>query len=551
MFTISITEKGGQKKLVECTKSAVTLGRLQGNDIVLPLGNVSKKHAQIQLINKEFTVTDIGSTNGTYVNGRKITGPTPLEPGDKVYLGEFIVSVSMNENDEPSSPDIPVISSDRPSIPSPVPKGRKSVPPPKSFGGATPLTLEQMDDDEDTLTSIDISALPEIKSNFQFSPGKSKTEHPGPFHLRSSRAPLNAPVEQLIDFVAIEERQMDRATLPNVADPVVAGRVRQILKPMISRLAEAKQLPEDYTRGSLFMETFLSIVDLGPLATLLNNPDIDEIRINGQHRVQVVAKGNVVAPPEEFTTERQLAAALHCLIAGLPGSRTVAAMSGGRFRLETGDLIAYQPARNTHLPAVVIYRQKTKTMPDSAMAPIRFALESGGSIAILGDSALSRLMLMEQILDECTAERVAVVEPLPLIQIESDNHFHFNLPPGQGNTGMMTELTQAVHDFGAQRLMARIGSWTEMPALFQMAAKGTPIIADVPLGSGGDLALSLRAGFLSISEAPSLAVTTFTRIFDIVVICSPSDSGNLVEKIVHFKQNTDDSLKVVTAFDAG
>lgn len=114
MFTIIIQEKGGEQRRLVFNKAEVTFGRVQGNDIVLPKGNVSKRHARIVLKDGKFIIVDLKSTNGTYVNGRKITSPLVVKETDKIYIGDFIVGVdeSANESEAPSeqptSPPAPV-----------------------------------------------------------------------------------------------------------------------------------------------------------------------------------------------------------------------------------------------------------------------------------------------------------------------------------------------------------------------------------------------------------------------------------------------------------
>jgi len=93
MFAVVITEKSGGQRRMEFDKNEVTIGRVQGNDIILPKGNVSKRHSRIVLKDNRFIVVDLKSTNGTYVNGRKITSPLVVKPGDKVYIGDFIMNV--------------------------------------------------------------------------------------------------------------------------------------------------------------------------------------------------------------------------------------------------------------------------------------------------------------------------------------------------------------------------------------------------------------------------------------------------------------------------
>src|SRR6185295_5524683 len=101
--TVVISEKGGEQRRVEFDKSEVTIGRVQGNDIILPKGNVSKRHSRIVLKDGKFIIVDIKSTNGTYVNGRKITSPLVIKPTDKIYIGDFILTVDESEGGEASS----------------------------------------------------------------------------------------------------------------------------------------------------------------------------------------------------------------------------------------------------------------------------------------------------------------------------------------------------------------------------------------------------------------------------------------------------------------
>ena len=56
MFAVVITEKGGAQRRMEFDKSEVTIGRVQGNDIILPKGNVSKRHSRIVLKDSRFIV---------------------------------------------------------------------------------------------------------------------------------------------------------------------------------------------------------------------------------------------------------------------------------------------------------------------------------------------------------------------------------------------------------------------------------------------------------------------------------------------------------------
>src|SRR4026209_2000359 len=93
MFSITVTEKGGDQRRLDFDKPEITIGRVQGNDVILPKGNVSKRHARIVLKDGKFIIVDLKSTNGTYVNGRKITSPLVVTDSDNIDGGDFMVGV--------------------------------------------------------------------------------------------------------------------------------------------------------------------------------------------------------------------------------------------------------------------------------------------------------------------------------------------------------------------------------------------------------------------------------------------------------------------------
>ena len=94
MLILTLAEKGGDSKDLSFDKTEIRVGRVRDNDIVLPKGNVSKHHCRLLLQNGQLVVEDLGSTNGTYVNGRKIAEATSLGASDKVFVGDFIIRVT-------------------------------------------------------------------------------------------------------------------------------------------------------------------------------------------------------------------------------------------------------------------------------------------------------------------------------------------------------------------------------------------------------------------------------------------------------------------------
>jgi pSer/pThr/pTyr-binding forkhead associated (FHA) protein len=68
----------------------LTIGREAGNQIVINDAEVSRKHSQLVFQGGKYVLTDLGSTNGTFVNGQRLTGQHVLQPGEVISLGEQI-----------------------------------------------------------------------------------------------------------------------------------------------------------------------------------------------------------------------------------------------------------------------------------------------------------------------------------------------------------------------------------------------------------------------------------------------------------------------------
>jgi hypothetical protein len=80
-----LTLPGGQR--IELHEGHYVLGRHLQNDIVLNDTNVSRRHAEFVSAAGEVTVKDLGSTNGTKVNGVLVTGEQLLQHGDVINFG--------------------------------------------------------------------------------------------------------------------------------------------------------------------------------------------------------------------------------------------------------------------------------------------------------------------------------------------------------------------------------------------------------------------------------------------------------------------------------
>lgn len=99
---------GGRRQL---KGDALTVGRDAGNDIALTRDSkVSRSHAVLQKRNRQWFLQDLGSSNGTYVNGHKVQRH-PLRNGDRIQLGAM--TLLYVADDDPNATEAEASSPDR------------------------------------------------------------------------------------------------------------------------------------------------------------------------------------------------------------------------------------------------------------------------------------------------------------------------------------------------------------------------------------------------------------------------------------------------------
>jgi pSer/pThr/pTyr-binding forkhead associated (FHA) protein len=72
------------------SKNEMYVGRDVTNEITISDAEISRKHARLTLQGNTIVLEDLGSTNGTFVNGQRLMGPHTLQPGELVMFGENV-----------------------------------------------------------------------------------------------------------------------------------------------------------------------------------------------------------------------------------------------------------------------------------------------------------------------------------------------------------------------------------------------------------------------------------------------------------------------------
>ena len=343
MFAIVISEKGGAERRELFDKHEINVGRVQGNDLMLPKGNVSKRHARLLFRDGRFIVTDLKSTNGTYVNGRKIAQATIVREGDKIYVGDFVLRVEQSGAVPTSSPNRPApIVATVPTGSSPaIPVGRASshsfeeftarheaisIPgAPESSDGTGRHTLQDISDVGSGSASKIAAAVPVTDMPRESPVPGRPTAHAPPIPTLVPRSPTPYPTSPLpeqrtvsgraLALTALVEKvaeSMDLTPLARGAEPdqVLAHRIERVVREKAKALRDEGHLPDSIEIDDAIRDAQREILGLGALEPLLEDDEVQEIRVLSHDNVTALRGDDIIEIDPAFSSEGALGRAV-------------------------------------------------------------------------------------------------------------------------------------------------------------------------------------------------------------------------------------------------
>jgi pilus assembly protein CpaF len=300
MFHVLIAEKGGGTQTLSFDKPEVNIGRIPGNDIVLAKGNVSKHHSRIVFKDGRFIILDLRSTNGTYVNGKRIAAPQVVRATDKIHIGDYVLTVEVGEpeleaeqsegysgdpdeapqggsgDDEPPAPQRRVGASRPAPLPSrPAPRGDEQQP------ARAPRNIMQARD----LRRID----PQIEKVSRL----QKEIH-----------------DRLIEYLDLRRLDIDK-----LGDEELWNRTEKAIRDIIDQMEADQEIDDGVDRDLLLTDVLNEALGLGPLEAFLADDEISEIMVNHATQIYIERKGKIQLAEKTFSSNQAVLGVIERIVA--------------------------------------------------------------------------------------------------------------------------------------------------------------------------------------------------------------------------------------------
>jgi len=280
-FSVILTEKGGPTQRLDFECEEITIGRVDENDICLPKGNISKKHTRIVVKDGKIIVLDLKSTNGTFVNGRKLAGPQLISPADKVFIGDFILNV------EPPDLELP----------------QDGAP-----ADGTPVA------EEPTMTP----AIPHPAA------GEATRREPDPRPSTSTPVPQpcappanHGQTLQLVHGRLIEALDLRRLDLDALGSDELWQKAEASVRQIVTRMDQTGELDPHLDREELIEDVLNEALGLGPLETWLADDSVSEIMVNSPTQVYVEREGRLERVEKAFSSAQAVMGVIERIVAPL------------------------------------------------------------------------------------------------------------------------------------------------------------------------------------------------------------------------------------------
>ena len=250
----------GVREIRPLEDGAWFVGRGPMCPVRLDFPDVSERHALLNVSRGVATIKDLRSANGTYVNGELLTDEVRLGGGDVVQIGESLLRVSDDTEEE---------------------------------SAAAPETAEPSEPSQEE----NLDAQPPLP--------------PDPFReLRHS-------VQEQIQRELLKRLDMKRLTLSGIDQAELEAKAREKIGQIVNEVLANGRLPAEIDPGRLEEDVFNEAMRLGPLEDLLADDTVSEIMVNGPGKVYVERHGKLQLTDCQFMDDASVMSVIERIVSPL------------------------------------------------------------------------------------------------------------------------------------------------------------------------------------------------------------------------------------------
>lgn len=268
MVLLTILRPDGNREELLLEDGEYIAGRWESCDFTLDGPEVSGRHALVAVSGDDVKVRDMGSANGTLLNGREISGEAAVGRGDLIEIGKFILRFSPDE-------------------------GAAAQNGPAAGGRGNARAAD--------------AGAPEAKE-------PDRGERPD---VDASEMSLRRSVQEQIQQELLKRMDLKKLTLSGVDQAGLEKTAREKIGQIVAEVKRNGRLPPGIDPARLEKDVFNEAMRLGPLEDLLADDSVNEIMVNGPHKVYVERKGRLELSSCQFTDDASVIAAIERIVSPL------------------------------------------------------------------------------------------------------------------------------------------------------------------------------------------------------------------------------------------
>jgi len=398
MFKIKIVGPD-RERIEEFNKPSIFIGRAQENDLILPVPSVSKRHARLLIKDGRYVLMDLGSTNGTFVNGRQINGPVVVKPGDRISIGEFELSLILPQQK-------PATQESKPKSPSPV-------------------IREQ--------------------------PVRPQRQSPPPIRQGMEEEEVVSEFKREVHKRLIEAMDLKRLDINKLGEAELYERTREKIREIVETLQAEGRFPSGASKEQVISEIVDEALGLGPLEEFIADKSITEIMVNGARQIYIERDGKLYLTGKTFSSDQAVMSVIERIIAPL-GRRIDESSPLVDARLKDGSRVnAIIPPLAIKGPTITIrkFRKDKLTMDDliasGTISPemvefLKVCVKFRRNILISGGTGSGKTTTLNALSEFIpNEERIITVEDAAELQLKQEHWVQLeSRPPNIEGKGQIT-----------------------------------------------------------------------------------------------------------------